>query len=118
MSKKLFFGMFVAAGMLLATSCSKDELETASLGNEAQVTFSLGLEGHIATRAISDGKSADKLVYAVFNENGERISTFQKEEISTSFPATVTLTLAKGQTYKVAFWAQDADCSACCSRWE
>ena len=98
--------------MLLATSCSKDELETASLGNEAQVTFSLGLEGHIATRAISDGKSADKLVYAVFNENGERISTFQKEEISTSFPATVTLTLAKGQTYKVAFWAQDADCSA------
>ena len=112
MSKKLFFGMFVAAGMLLATSCSKDELETASLGNEAQVTFSLGLEGHIATRAISDGKSADKLVYAVFNENGERISTFQKEEISTSFPATVTLTLAKGQTYKVAFWAQDADCSA------
>ena len=104
--------MFVAAGMLLATSCSKDELETASLGNEAQVTFSLGLEGHIATRAISDGKSADKLVYAVFNENGERISTFQKEEISTSFPATVTLTLAKGQTYKVAFWAQDADCSA------
>ena len=112
MSKKLFFGMFVAAGMLLATSCSKDELETASSGNEAQVTFSLGLEGHIATRAISDGKSADKLVYAVFNENGERISTFQKEEISTSFPATVTLTLAKGQTYKVAFWAQDADCSA------
>ena len=104
--------MFVAAGMLLATSCSKDELETASSGNEAQVTFSLGLEGHIATRAISDGKSADKLVYAVFNENGERISTFQKEEISTSFPATVTLTLAKGQTYKVAFWAQDADCSA------
>ena len=98
--------------MLLATSCSKDELETASSGNEAQVTFSLGLEGHIATRAISDGKSADKLVYAVFNENGERISTFQKEEISTSFPATVTLTLAKGQTYKVAFWAQDADCSA------
>ena len=112
MSKKLFFGMFVAAGMLLATSCSKDELKTASSGNEAQVTFSLGLEGHIATRAISDGKSADKLVYAVFNENGERISTFQKEEISTSFPATVTLTLAKGQTYKVAFWAQDADCSA------
>ena len=112
MSKKLFFGMFVAAGMLLATSCSKDELDTASSGNEAQVTFSLGLEGHIATRAISDGKSADKLVYAVFNENGERISTFQKEEISTSFPATVTLTLAKGQTYKVAFWAQDADCSA------
>lgn len=98
--------------MLLATSCSQDELGTAQSGNEAQVTFSLGLEGHIATRAISDGKSADKLVYAVFDENGNRISTLKKEEISTSFPTTVTLTLAKGQTYKVAFWAQDADCKA------
>lgn len=113
MSKKLFFGMFVAAGMLLATSCSKDELETAQSGNEAQVTFSLGLEGHIATRAISDGKSADKLVYAVFDENGNRITSIEQvTRENVEFPTTETLTLAKGQTYKVAFWAQDADCSA------
>lgn len=105
--------MFVAAGMLLATSCSKDELDTASSGNEAQVTFSLGLEGHIATRAISDGKSADKLVYAVFDENGNRITGIEQiEKTGVSFPTTETLVLAKGQTYKVAFWAQDADCSA------
>lgn len=99
--------------MLLATSCSKDELDTASSGNEAQVTFSLGLEGHIATRAISDGKSADKLVYAVFDENGNRITGIEQiEKTGVSFPTTETLVLAKGQTYKVAFWAQDADCSA------
>ena len=113
MNRKLFLGMFVAAGMLLATSCSKDELDTASSGNEAQVTFSLGLEGHIATRAISDGKSADKLVYAVFDENGNRITGIEQiEKTGVSFPTTETLVLAKGQTYKVAFWAQDADCSA------
>lgn len=115
MNKKLFFGMFVAAGMLLATSCSKDELETVQSGNEAQVTFSLGLENNIGTRtrAISDGKSADKLIYAVFDENGQRISSIQqvvKENVT--FPATETLTLAKGQTYKVVFWAQDGDCKA------
>ncbi len=99
--------------MLLATSCSKDELDTASSGNEAQVTFSLGLEGRIATRAISDGGSADKLVYAVFDEDGNRISGIKKvEKTSVSFPATETLSLAKGKTYKVAFWAQDADCGA------
>lgn len=98
--------------MLLATSCSKDELDTASSGNEAQVTFSLGLEGRIATRAISDGNSADKLVYAVFDGEGNRVTGIEKTDISTSFPATVTLSLAKGQTYKVAFWAQDADCKA------
>ena len=107
--------MFAVAGMLLATSCSKDELDTAQSGSEAQVTFSLGLEGGIGakTRAISDGTSADKLVYAVFDGNGNRITTIGKEEkTGVSFPANVTLTLAKGQTYKVAFWAQDDDCAA------
>ena len=115
MNKKLFLGMFAAAGMLLATSCSKEDLNTAQSGSEAQVTFSLGLEGGIGakTRAISDGTSADKLVYAVFDGNGNRITTIGKEEkTGVSFPANVTLTLAKGQTYKVAFWAQDDDCAA------
>ena len=113
MNKKLFLGMFAAAGMLLATSCSNDELDVVQSGNEAQVSFSLGLEGGIATRAISDGKSADKLVYAVFDENGNRITGMkQVTKENVEFPTTEMLTLAKGQTYKVAFWAQDADCEA------
>lgn len=41
MTKKLFLGMFVAAGMLLATSCSNDELDVVQSGNEAQVTSRL-----------------------------------------------------------------------------
>ena len=113
MNKKLFLGMFAAAGMLLATSCSNDELDVVQSGNEAQVTFSLGLEGGIATRAISDGKSADVLMYAVFDKNGERINTIQKvSRTGVTFPTTENITLAKGQTYKVAFWAQDNDCKA------
>lgn len=113
MNKKLFLSMFAAAGMLLATSCSNDELDVVQSGNEAQVTFSLGLEGGIATRAISDGKSADVLMYAVFDKNGERINTIQKvSKTGVTFPTTENITLAKGQTYKVAFWAQDNDCKA------
>ncbi len=113
MNKKLFLGMFAAAGMLLATSCSNDELDVVQSGNEAQVTFSLGLEGGIATRAISDGKSADVLMYAVFDKDGNRlinIPAVSKTEVT--FPTTENITLAKGQTYKVAFWAQDEDCKA------
>ena len=61
MKKNYLFGMYVAAGMLLATSCSNDELEVAQSGNEAQVTFSLGLENAIGSRAlISDGTKAAK----------------------------------------------------------
>ena len=113
MNKKLFLGMFAAAGMLFATSCSNDELDVVQSGNEAQVTFSLGLEGGIATRAISDGQSADVLMYAVFDKEGERINTIQKvSKTGVTFPTTENITLAKGQTYKVAFWAQDEDCKA------
>ena len=113
MNKKLFLGMFAAASMLFATSCSNDELDVVQSGNEAQVSFSLGLEGGIATRAISDGKSADVLMYAVFDKEGNRINTIQKvSRTGVTFPTTENITLAKGQTYKVAFWAQDEDCKA------
>ena len=113
MNKKLFLGMFAAAGMLFATSCSNDELDVVQSGDEAQVTFSLGLEGGIATRAISDGKSADVLVYAVFDKDGNRLSNIQAvTKTGVTFPTTESITLAKGQTYKVAFWAQDDDCKA------
>lgn len=113
MNKKLFLGMFAAAGMLFATSCSNDELDVVQSGNEAQVSFSLGLEGGIATRAISDGKSADVLVYAVFDKDGNRLSNIQAvTKTDVTFPTTESITLAKGQTYKVAFWAQDGDCKA------
>ena len=113
MNNKLFLGMFAAAGMLLATSCSNDELDVVQSGNEAQVTFNLGTEGGIATRAISDGKSADVLVYAVFDKDGNRLSNIQAvTKTGVTFPTTESITLAKGQTYKVAFWAQDDDCKA------
>ena len=82
MNKKLFLGMFAAAGMLFATSCSNDELDVVQSGNEAQVTFSLAAEGGIATRAISDGTGAKKLVYAVYNASGELIETIANTDVN------------------------------------
>ena len=125
MKKNLFLGMFAATGMLLATSCANEDLNVVQSGNKAQVTFTLGAEGGIATRAISDGKTANQLVYAVFNSVGEPLSVFDVnndgeyehqmvETIGdiTETPHTVTITLAKGQTYQVAFWAQNSACGA------
>ena len=126
MNKKLFLGMFAAAGMLFATSCSNDELDVVQSGNEAQVTFSLGLEGGIATRAaISDGTGAKKLVYAVYKLNADGTPVLQNvvgsnnegqfvdtEAFDGGLTETVSVTLAKGQTYQVAFWAQNPNCNA------
>lgn len=112
MNKKLFLGVFAAAGMLLATSCQNDELDAVQTGNEATVSFTLGVEGGVQTRAISDGLTANRLVYAVFDEEGNRITTIAKVDKEANFPTTENITLAKGQTYKVAFWAQNSATSA------
>ena len=122
MNKKLFLGMFAAAGMLLATSCSNDELDVVQSGNEAQVTFSLAAEGGIATRAISDGTGANVLHYAIYDANQNLITTISPETNGLftkpqAFPNgskqdEVSVTLAKGQEYTAVFWAQDASCTA------
>ena len=122
MNKKLLLGMFAAAGLLLATSCSKEEQDVVQSGNEAQVTFSLEVEGAIATRAISDGKGADLLYYAIFDADNKLITTIsgstngllKKENAFPNASKTdeVEVTLAKGQEYTAVFWAQDASCDA------
>ena len=112
MKKNFFFGMIAASAMVLATSCSSDALDTVGESNEAQVTFNVSTDGATLTRAISDGTGANKLVYRVFDKDGKAISALEKTEVSNLSDLTtghnVTLTLAKGQTYKVAFWAQNS----------
>ena len=56
--------------MLFAASCAEDSVGTDN-GNEAQVTFNLGLEGQSATRAlIGDGQTVTDMYYQVFDKSG------------------------------------------------
>ena len=113
MKKSIFLGMLAA--LALANSCStEDNGLSSSENNLKQVTLKVSADGAL-TRAISDGTSVDQLVYRVFDKNGNAITTLNKTtETATDLLSghTVTLTLAKGQTYKIAFWAQKADCAA------
>ena len=112
MNKKYYYGLF-AAGMLFATSCSNDELTQVQSGEYAEVSISLGVEEVAGSRAIGDGSGADELYYSVFDADGNRITTIQQvHRENVDFPTTETITLAKGQTYKVAFWAQNKACQA------
>ncbi len=100
--------MFAAVGMMLATSCSdyqSDEL----FENEIPVTFSLGLENAMGTRAISDGTGVDKLIYAVFDKDGNRVA---QSDDSAEFPFEETISLIKGEQYTAVFWAQNEECDA------
>lgn len=110
--KRNLFGWIAAVGVLFATSCAKDAPEMAATGDEAVVSFALGLENSVNTRAISDGTGADMLVYQLYDANGEVLPAFEQVVEEATFPHQLTLRLIKGQTYKIAFWAQNSECKA------
>ncbi len=115
MKKNFLFVVAAASTMVLATSCSSDALDSTAKSSEALVTFNVSADAAVSTRAISDGSGVDKLVYRVFDKDGNAIAGLTKTEVTASDLTTghnVTLTLAKGQTYKVAFWAQNSNCTA------
>ena len=79
MKNKLFLSLGVVTAMFV-TSCSNEELSVSSQEGLSQVRLSVAVGNEHATRAISDGKGVDKLVYAVFDEKSwsrrPRLATF------------------------------------------
>lgn len=110
MKTKSLFVMFAAIGMMLATSCSNDE-QVVQSGDEVKVTFSLGLESSMNTRAISDGTGINQLYYAIFDSNKNTVANTKNQEI-TDFPHNEPITLVKGQEYTAVFWAWNKNCDA------
>lgn len=117
MDNHFLFTMLAASTMMLATGCSSsDDTVATQESNLAAVSFSVQADAVVGTRAISDGTGADELIYRVFDKDGKPVGTLDKKTETGLTDLLkghkVTLYLAKGQTYKVAFWAQDADCTA------
>ena len=110
--KKIIIPAISLAALLLTGACSIDERTSGNNGNEAMLTLNMGLDGAVQTRAIGDGSGADHLIYAVFDETGTRIEDIKQVSKDVKFPTTETITLAKGQTYMIAFWAQNKACTA------
>ena len=62
--------MLTVATVLLAVSCSEDELSSGTNGDEVNVTFTTSLAGAIQSKTAGDGANVDKVAYAysvVFN---------------------------------------------------
>lgn len=109
-TKNLFWGMLAVAGMLFATSCSQDEPVVAPVDGEfVNATFTLGAADAMGTRAtIGTGLTADKVVCAVYDATGAEMTALrQYVDVQNGTPRTATynVRLAKGQDYRVAFFA-------------
>ena len=109
--RQLFVVIIAALGFV---ACQQD---TDDITPETfEVKFVIDTESRIGTRAISDGTGATQLSWAVFNDEGELIHKKATKDnvggLLTEDGYSMYISLAKGQTYKVAFWAQNPECDA------
>lgn len=111
--------LITLACVAIVSSCTNEDIvDSQSADEDVTVNFLLTTESEdgTMTRAMSDGKKVDKLYYAIFTEAGDTVipkATVNNAEGLTSetgFP--MTLTLAKGRSYKAVFWAQNSQSKA------
>lgn len=114
MKKNLFMSMLAIAGMLFATSCSQDELlNEPTTGDYVSAKFTIGTSDGIATRAtIGNGTKADKVACAVYDEKGTELRGLYAIRDVVDMKATYEIRLAKGQKYRVAFFAYNSTADA------
>ncbi len=111
-TSKLFFGMLDIAGMLATTSCVKESIDVAN-GNDAVATFTIKATDALATRAIGEGETADVVACAVFDANGVEMAELRNNVLPvTNGTAKYQIRVAKGQAYRVAFFAYNQNAAA------
>ena len=103
-----------AVAVFFATACVA-EMKDAPKGAQTDIFLTIDIEDAPATRAISDGTSVDKLIYAVMTAEGEFVSRSEKtfpSGVPASGEVKMTVSLAGGVSYKLACWAQSSQCDA------
>ena len=104
--------IFAAALAVLALGCNKEQVAVDGTpdGEEVAVTFTAGLPGTPATKAIGDGTTAKNLTVAVYDNDANNAAgahlDLDKTATFTDLKANVNFSLVKGKTYHFIFWAQ------------
>lgn len=107
MKKKVMY--LLGAAALLLTACSHDEVTNPS-ENDGNFRVTVRLpEKAFGTRALSDGKTADKLLFAVYDATNSNALVFEGEaNFNGALETTVTMNLSNGKNYNIAFFAQSS----------
>lgn len=108
--KKFIFSALAAIGLLLSPSCSDENEVLSGSDNEALVSFNVNLADGISTKAISDGKTVNRLRVRVFEDDGgspgDLVSALNQDNIEVADKtATAKMQLVKGKKYHLLFWA-------------
>lgn len=116
MKRTVFDILLTVVIAIVSVSCSERDNLSLNSAREVELLFALDTENGNMTRAISDGNSVDKLIYAVFAEDGTLVvrNAVIKDVNSLLNGGTfsMTVSLADGQRYRAVFWAQNGECDA------
>ena len=110
--KYLFRSMLAMAGVFAATSCSQEELYTETEGDFVEASFTIETPDAILSRAIGDGTTVDQVACAVFDANGDEMKQLRDTIEIVGQKAQYNVRLAKGQKYRVAFFAYNEEANA------
>ena len=104
--KSQLISALALTALLFAGSCAQDDLRNPAQG-PGNVNFTVSLDSDAAaTRAFGDGLSANYLAYAVYDAETENLVMTKKySAFSNSLSTTLSLDLADGKSYKIAFFA-------------
>ena len=129
--KKILFYATAMASMLLAFACQKETISPAAQGGDVvTATFTIQTPGVPGTKAVTsadqlsvgDGRAADNLVFAVYDENGDELVDLRqgdwvnkigdnqnviKFDNSETPKTTITVKLVRGKEYSFVCWAQN-----------
>ena len=98
--------MLAMAGMFFATSCSQDELFNEPSNDDfVNATFTIATADGMGTRAVGDGTTVDKVACAVYDADKVELKDLYRIEDIAGKTATYYVRLAKGQDYRIAFFA-------------
>ena len=104
--KKIFYAA-LASTMLFATSCSSDLDEgKTGAGQQATVSVNIGIPT-MQTRAYSDGLTAQKLQYAVYEKTANGLVKTELGNLDDEIvlKKQINFKLVTGRTYAFVFWA-------------
>ena len=89
-------------------SCSQDDLLGPANG-EGNYNITVKLPADMATRALSDGYTADILRYAVYDAEDNSFVFEDQTTFGNALQTTVSLNLPQSKSYKIAFFAVSND---------
>lgn len=104
--KKILLSASAVTLLIGAASCSQEEVANPALNGDGNVNITLSLPGGMGTRAFADGLTANDLEMAVYDaETNNLVYSPAPVSFNNSLTTTVSLNLANGRAYKIAFFA-------------